>query len=399
MSCRRVGIHTLKIEELKALLHHIYSLLLKSTRDLLPEEIAFPEVGFDQIHDDTTTRESFVDSPQVEANFAQLRQDIWESIWRSFFDSDGLFMPEKAEEYLQKDQIFLAYFALAILCLCGKPSRGYNAVDLCYRPVGENERHFHIVNGLLVFGWPRRHRVTGKQSRNAALWVPPRNVGWDLTVYLIVIRPIVIAIVKHLGRPVGQLCTHIFVDSAHSNTATWTGPKFNMAIRSILPSKYRTFDDRSFGELFRSISARHLGPLVEAMNQGVYRTFVNAQGGHSEDTSIIHYGMDSSGHHSAFKMSRRHVETCWAESEVWEAFWGLNTLDERWRVIMHGSKAFQSTETLQYAREVSQRVVLTYLLECADFKSIASRTSQIMRKRPFFLPSVCSSSIQLLMIS
>jgi len=190
------------------------------------------------------------------------------------------------------------------------------------------------------------------------------------------------------------LSTHLFVDSAHNNTATWTGPKFNVAIRSVLPQKYRAFDDRSFGELFTSITSKHLAALAENMNQGVYRTFLNAQGGHSEETAIIHYGLDSSGHHSAFKMSRVHVETCWATSEVWQAFWGLNTLDDRWRIILHGNKTFQSTETLQYTREMAQKAVLTYLLECPNSKSIELRVKETMKDRPFFLPLVCMLFIE-----
>lgn len=388
MSCRRIGSHTLTMSELKTFIHAVFYLILDKCRTLLPEGVELPDIDFDNVINDTTQRESFVDSPAITALLRPIQQVIWEKIWCSLLDSNGNFVPSKAEAYLQKDQVFLASLALVLLCLCGKPPRGYQAVDLCYRPDGSDERHLHVLNGFAVLGWSRRHRVRGKTNRNAYLWVLPRMIGWALTIYLAIFRPIIITIIQRLGRSTAAMDTHIFVDSAHKTTAIWTGPKFTLAIRSLLPMKYRAFDDRSFGELFSSIASRHLSLIINNMHKGVYRTFLNAQGGHSDETSWKHYGLDSDGYHSAFKMSRIHVETCWATSEVWQAFWGLNMLDERWRTILHGNRTFEATDKLKYAWEVSRRAVLSYFMGCADPTSIASRVQETIHSRSFFLPQV-----------
>ena len=187
-----------------------------------------------------------------------------------------------------------------------------------------------------------------------------------------------------------MLQTYIFVDSSARHVRTWDGGEFVEAIRSVLPRKYRFLDDILFSDLFTSIVQNQLQPLVPLIAQKTRSTsLLNRQGGHNDNTSNYHYGLDNDGHHSAFQMSRIAVERCWTVCEVWQAFWELETLDERWFNALHSSFLFLSRAKLILAREVVRKQVLLYCLDCADQSSIVARIASILHHHPFFLPKVC----------
>ena len=391
MSCRRAGHHKFTIEELRVLsqdtlIHFIYDL-----QGLFPKGIAIPDTAFFNLPDDTAERRSFLDSPQAEELFAPIRQKVWAALWPMLSNDNGSMDAEKADCYLQKDQRFLARLAFTLLWMCGKPCRGYNAVDLCYRARGQNVRNLHIMMNNVSLGWPKRSRTThaGKKNRPAYLLVLPRRIGWGSIAYLGIIRPIIIAIVKMLKRPTNFLYTHIFVDSASAQCSVWHGPQFSNAVRTVLPQKLVSFDDQTFIKLFNSIVREHLAallPLMELKSNTV--SPLNRQGGHKDHTSNFNYGLDSEGHHSAFQMSRIHVESCWAVCEVWQAFWGITPLDNKWTSLMHGNSYFTLQRRLKLAWEVAQRHAMSYFLGCTDSGSISYKIKQVIADHPFFLPHV-----------
>jgi hypothetical protein len=390
ISCRRNGIHVTTMAELRELVLTVLARLQLSLHALFPGSFELPDISKLVIVDDTKDPQSFLDRPELESVLDPIQRQIWKALCtigekkHHLFRSDGTLDEEAAEKYLELEQQFLCCFAFVLIWLCGKPPRSYQAVNLRYRPSGNDIRNWHMFSGLSALGWPQQKSRPGQPNMQHTLLILPNAVTPLLIVYLGIMRRISISILRLLGQSSHLLATHIFVNTIPGPSCgnRWTSSQFTTGFRAILPSNLAHLDDRNLGDLFTNI-VRHQIPELDGIIKRSTKPFesslLNTQGGHDENTTAYNYGLDEDIYHFAFNISSKVVIGLVTICQVWQALWELIRLDEDWVCQLFATPTFVAQGKKPAARCEAQILVLSkYLLNCNNSDSRRQAVPEIL---------------------
>ena len=373
--CPRKGDQTITMDQLLHWAAFIMSEFDHRLDAMLPESFALPSEPND-IFDNSAISSSFLDSAECRTRLDPIFHKIKLALFadnekRHCLFRNGILNKKSVKEYLEKDQSFLAIFAIMFEWLCGNPARSAQAVDLRYRPYGSDMRNMFLIAGALIVGWPKSKVKRGAFHLQASLWVFPKAKRWRIIFYFGVIREIVVTIVEKMGGSARLLRTHLFVDSLVAAESTevqppddntvrkilWNGTKFNNRLRSVGPPELN-IDDKFLRQLFASLSGKQIPQLT---NLHIRNPLANAT--HpllNEDRN-----MAQSHFQTTFNMSRAIVGGCFAVSQTWQALWGVGLMDKSWKAIFFDQPSCIVDENQVIAMQRARRLVLAnYLLDC-----------------------------------
>ena len=396
VSCPRLGPpEIITMGALKKLSQAMVPLLISSVEAFLPSGTVFPAYPDVDILDNSSRKESFIDSPDITSILKPIREHIWAALWtkgetrHQLVHPDGTTNRTAVQAFLKLDQNFLGSLALVLSWNAGNPMRAFQAADLCYRADGTHLRNMHLMVRLITFGWPKMKDYRGRRGIQASLGALPEVLTWPLIIYFGVFRDILISMIEHLfgSSPVGidLLKTRIFVDTtslfvrqkSNRTCSIWTGSNFCTAARASIPPDMAfrlKIDDKLWRQLFSSITAKHLPELTR---QTIF--------GSNRSTALFddELGLDASGLHTAFKMSRGTIEEFIAISQVCHGFWGVAPLSDR----LHQQYFAKPFELLRRNRTIAAQkarhlVMLFYLLDYPASER-AHRVRTILHDMPF----------------
>jgi hypothetical protein len=369
-------------------------LLISSIDALLPSGISFPTRPDVEIFDNSSRKESFIDSPEVESMLKNIREDIWAALWTKgdrhhLVRPDGTTDRAAVHSFLQLDQNVLGSLALNLSWNAGNPMRAFQAADLCFRAEGINIRNMHLMARMVTFGWPKMKVYRSRRGIQPSLGALPESLTWPLIVYFGVFRDIIISMIKHVfgSSTLGTdlLKTRIFVNTTallsdqKSNRActVWTGSDFCTSSRASIPADMAfslRIDDKLWRQLFTSVAGKHMPELTQ------HRIIGRTKSG---TLSIYELGLDSNGVHSALNMPQACVEGFLAISQICHASWGVAPLADRWRQ-MYFAKPLELLDqnrsiAIQRARQL---VMLVYLVDC-PVSARAHKVRTLLQDLPF----------------
>jgi hypothetical protein len=341
MSCPRKGTQVIKMRDLTSLVKSSVLCLREKLDLLIPHSagisLADVQAGVDDLIDDPSSETSFLFSKSGTALFSPLVDKLYNALHTEFHDEDGTPNTECIDDWFRKEQDLLGSLSFAISWTSGYPARAFQLLDTRFKWDGSLPRNIFHVSGLPVLAWPKSKGVW-RRGTQTSLWVLPHAVALPLYVYIAVIRQVQVKLMKELKRDTSLHDKYLFVHStvSKSSDALWTTAHLNGTIfKPKFPASFNLkyfLDDRHLRQLAKSIVAQHLPNLLlsreAAPTSGVLSGFT-AQGGHKNNTQEAHYGRIN----VPLGMSWIETENCFASSQVWQAFFGVGSLDDRWRSI------------------------------------------------------------------
>jgi hypothetical protein len=252
-------------------------------------------------------------------------------------------------------------------------------------------RNIFHVSGLPILAWPKS-KGTWRRGTQTSLWVLPHALRLPLYTYIAVIRQVQIKLMKELKRNTSLHQTHLFVHSTgHKATnMMWTTAHLNGTVSEpkYLKCGFKyALDDRHMRQLAKSVVAQHLPYLLisrEAPSQAgtLAASGFTSQGGHKGDTQETHYGRIN----APMGMSWIETENCFASSQVWQAFFGVGALDERWRSIYMDLPCRLQIENRMTALDHARFLIAKdYGIPDSKSSETIRKVNDVLSSRPFLV--------------
>jgi hypothetical protein len=301
---------------------------------LLPARMTMDDLEFDicSIKDDCVSKDSFLLTPDSKEIFDPLVERVWKELMRSGLEEgeDGDLDEAEVEEWLGLEQEMLKGLSKMVVFTSGYPARAFQLIDLRYQWFGNRGRNLFQSGGVPVLAWPKQ-KGAWRKGVIQSLWALPAAALKPLYLYLAVVRPITIRLLKKMGRPTAYHASYLFVHS-HADAGEdprWTTGHFNLVLSQAFPNPKDPggfqLHDRGMRQLFHAIIKQHLPMLF--LSTSMSSKAVDRQGCHRAAVSSSRYGQ----FHSVMKMSFSETDECFGVSQVMQALIGVGVLDERWR--------------------------------------------------------------------
>lgn len=348
-----------------------------SVNGLLPDSCSAAEFPAEKLSDDLSSP----DSPHLQAS-----NKGWLTSWTASVQK-ALFQPEEARHGLffsfgisskavyewikiEQDRV-LPSLANILSLTCGIGLEDHKYGHLRFHSSGGACRNVWILqNGLIVFNDPKKQ--LGRHDSGPQLFAFPIDLTKYLALYLYVIRPIGMELLRRTGQQLPQYASHIWAHvTNNSKSALWSGAQVAKHIKIATNDNFGvvlspTLIRRILNKLFQ----RHI-PTLFAINK---QSIVDQQAQHQTLTSLRHYGWVS--HFPPIKNLRlhqpiRHLAIC----EIWHALLHLGPINEGWWVSLRGCPLMRHRkcydEAVNCARSLITDVDASALLDVLPFKDVS----------------------------
>ncbi|EDR05382.1 uncharacterized protein LACBIDRAFT_303342 [Laccaria bicolor S238N-H82] len=221
-------------------------------------------------------------------------------------------------------------------------------------PPGCNRNIWLLKNGLFAFNDPTKSY--GRSDTMTRFFAIPRGVTRHLAVFLYVLRPFGIRLLKLQQRHVPYYSSNIWALVQRSrylngqNDWLWSGRRIAMQIK-VITNKF--FGVTLTPTLIREIVFRLTSQYLPCLLNGQHYSPVDQQAQHSMHTSLCHYGWVS--HFPPIEQLRlNHPARQLAVSEIWQAILRLGPMNDGWSGAVTTSQLtkglFRRMEAIQIAR-------------------------------------------------
>lgn len=306
-----------------------------SIESLLPEGITISDFPVNKLVDDLS-------SPK--GPHGQIENAGWLGVWTSSV-RDLLFRPgenrhrlfstvgpslQATEAWLAREQTFVLSSLAKVLALtCGIGLQEFKYGYIRFDSGDEHIRNVWILkNGLVVFNDPKK--ALHRNDDSIGLFAFPHDVTKHLSLYLYILRPLMVEFFASSGRKIPLYSTNIWANSSDRSTRgnrwQWSGNKVAGVVKACT--------QESFGvvltpQLIQRIVSQLFRDGVPVLFPAHENSPVDQQAQHVKFTSLTHYGYVAHFppiKHLRLQQPMRHL----AVNEIWHALLDLGPMNDSW---------------------------------------------------------------------
>jgi hypothetical protein len=345
---REIGLRSWAIAAQKAIVEFQHSV-----ESLLPEGITASDFHVNKLVDHLSS---------LEAPHRQTGNAVWLRAWTSSV-RDLLFQPGEnrhgllstlgpslraTEEWLKQEQSsVLSSLAKVLALTCGIGLQEFKYSYIHFDSSDDHSRNVWILkNGLIVFNDPKKELLHRNDS-SIRLFAFPHEVAKHFSLYLYVLRPLMVEHLALSGRRIPFYSTTIWANASYhtrgKNHWQWSGNKIAEFVKACTQESFGVVLTPGLMQRIVSQLFRDGVPFLFAAHEN---SPIDQQAQHTKFVSLSHYGYVA--HFPPIKHLRLHQPIRHlAVSEIWHALLNLGPMNDSWcskvsdtpltsRLISHG---------------------------------------------------------------
>lgn len=343
-STRRVDRQKINFIDVKSLVKSLITKGKKELLDLLPSELDAEELDLrvSDLKDNMAFTESIFQQnnaafkPLVDKVFSHLKEKGEESyqLAKERIETKEGLKDEVWLNWLNSEEELLKYIMGGISLSTGIPGRSFQMADFRYASSKQGKRNLFICKSNVVIGFPRSKSFS--RAIQDSLWALPPGLSQTVILYLGVIRPVSIHLMKLLRRKPNYLAqTYIFTSaSSGNNNASARSRKFNAVIQSQTHSGLKIrLSVGALRHLITSIIRKHLNDLIDSVNSTT-TSIANQQADRTQKAGNNGYGQNA-GSLTGLGLSDAHVDRFIECSHGWQALLGIRSPGQKMQERLH----------------------------------------------------------------
>jgi hypothetical protein len=387
--------HQIPLNDLRAFACSLLGEVQKGLEELLPCDMKAADllnaVDLSSLKDDSARQQSLFE--QNEEIFQPLIKKVFESVHKLLTRTVGAkskYRSDHLKKWFRKEQDLLQSILLAYFFSCGIPPRGFQAAELRFASSRDGKRNIFLMKGFLVFGWPRSKAFS--RAVQASLWSLPPALGKVVTIYLGILRPVMLRIAQDAKLDSSPDAKHMLFANTIA-TSNRVGSWSSEYLGGLL--KERTMEQMGLPlgaprlrQIMSAIFRKHLSCLIDPLSGSLYQahirtSYANLQAGHTQQTSNLHYGVGF-GPSSGLSLSDAEVDRFMEVSQAWQAILGLILGSRQILDCLYGVPQYQKGLCAQFAYErVRSLVCRHYKLGGESRANSAAAAQNLLSSLPF----------------
>jgi len=334
--------HNIGLAALKHLIESLITTAGDNLRALVPSGLAFEklDISLSSLHDNMKCDKSIFEQEENKGLFEGLVRKFMAALMDS--EEERYQLKKTRSKNRQKDvpvqrwfdteQELLETILGGIVLGTGIPARAFQIRGFRYASSSTAEQmcNIFICKQNVVIGFPKSKLYS--RTIQEALWALPPGLSQTLILYLGVIRPVSILLMKQvlLQKPRSWSASHVFA-SPHS--PVWSSEKIIAVIKSQTHSCLQIkLSIREIRQLNTAIFRKHLPSLIELVDLARTST-ANKQADHSQQTSN-QYGQ-AGGYMTGLCLADTEVDNFLSVSHTWQALLGIRSPGQSIQALLH----------------------------------------------------------------
>ncbi|KDR71945.1 hypothetical protein GALMADRAFT_213439 [Galerina marginata CBS 339.88] len=386
-----VSDHDIELASLKDLVESLITKASSKLYALLPSGLAFKklDISLSSLHDDMKSDKSIFEQKENKQLFDGLVQKFMEKLMDPEEEryllgkSKPKTKQQKAlQSWFDAEQELLETILGGMVLGTGIPARAFQMKGFRYASSSSAERmrNLFICKQNVVIGFPKSKLYS--RTIQEALWALPPGLSQTLILYLGVIRPVSIELMKQEmhQKPRSWSTSHIF---APAHSPIWSWEKMVAVIKSQTRSGLKIrLSIREIRQLITGIFRKHLPSLIEPVDMSK-TSMANKQADHVQVTSN-QYGQ-AGGYMTGLCLPDTEVDNFLNVSHAWQALLGIRSPGQWIQALLHKlpTKELQDGNRRIAMDQVRIFLVDTYGLGGPDWERSRKVAQDKLEEQPF----------------